>query len=383
MHPARPAPQAGEAVAPVLDPSTTYSFTDTQSFADASQAKIGAGYVYARWANPTVDAFAAAVADLEGADDAEAFSSGMAAISSIFLSCCSEGDRIVAARQLYGGTYSILSHTLPRYGISTTFANVSDLDALRTACPGAKLLYCETIGNPIVQVADLVALTEIATEAGIPLIVDNTFASPMLCRPLELGASMVVHSATKFLGGHHDLTGGVVCGTPELLQPLRELAWELGPTMSPFTAWLALRGMATLHLRVERSSTSAERIARALEGRPDIEAVNYPGLASDRGYDLARRYLGGRGGGTMGFSVAGGKERTIRFQDALRLVLPAASLGGTHTLIVHAASVTHTQLTPEELVAAGIDEGFCRLSVGLEDADDLIDDLLQALEESA
>lgn len=304
----------------------------------------------------------------------------MAAISAIFLSMCSSGDRVVATRQLYGGTYSLLSHTLPRYGISTTFADVSDFDAIRSACEGAKLLYCETIGNPVVQVADLPRLAAIAADSGIPLVVDNTFASPMLCRPLELGASVVVHSATKFLGGHHDLTGGVACGSPESVESLRRLVRELGPTMSPFTAWLALRGIATIHLRVERSSTTAAVLARALQTSPEVESVNYPGLDGDPGHDLARTLLGGRGGGVMGFSVAGGKERTIRFQDALRLIKPAASLGGTHTLIVHAASVTHTQLTPNELVAAGIDEGFCRLSVGLEDADDLVDDLLQALD---
>lgn len=343
---------------------------------------MGSGYVYARWANPTVDAFAAAVAGLEGAAAAEAFSSGMAAISSIFLSLCSSGDRIAAARQLYGGTYSLLSHTLPRFGISTTFEDVADLDAIRTACDGARLLYCETIGNPVVEVADLDALAEIATSAGIPLIVDNTFASPILCRPLEHGASLVMHSATKFLGGHHDLTGGVICGDPELVAAIRTLAWELGPTMSPFSAWLALRGMATLQLRVERTSNTAHTVAAALAARDDIATVNYPGLDGDPSSNLARTVLGGRGGGVIGFSVEGGKERTTRFQDSLRLVLPAASLGGTHSLIVHAASVTHTQLTPDELGSVGIDEGFCRLSVGLEDPDDLVEDLLQALDAS-
>ena len=307
----------------------------------------------------------------------------MAAISSIFLSMCSSGDRIVAARQLYGGTYSLLAHTLPRFGIETTFADVSDLNAIRAACDGAKLLHCETIGNPIVEVADLDALGAIAAEAGIPLVVDNTFASPVLCRPLEHGASLVMHSATKFLGGHHDLTGGVVCGSSELLEPLRKLTWELGPTLSPFAAWLAMRGMSTIHLRVERASRSAETIARALDEHPQIRSVNYPTLGTDARSDLARTLLGGRGGGTLGFSVAGGRERTTRFQDALRLVMPAASLGGTHSLIVHAASVTHTQLTPDELMAVGIDAGFCRLSVGLEDVDDLIEDLNQALEASA
>ena len=367
----------------MLDPSTTYGFSDTEAFARASERRIGEGYVYARWANPTVDAFERAVADLEGADEAEAFSSGMAAIAHVFLGLCSSGDRIVAARQLYGGTYALLSHTLPRYGIETTFADVHDLDAIREVCVGAKLLYCETIGNPVVEVADLPALARIAADARIPFVVDNTFASPILCRPIEHGAQLVVHSATKFLGGHHDLTGGVVCGPADLLEPIRGLARELGPTMSPFSAWLAMRGMSTLHLRVERSSDTAVAIARFLQARDDVETVNYPALEADRSHELVVELLDGRGGGTMGFAPAGGKERVIRFQDALRLVAPAASLGGTHTLIVHAASVTHTQLTAEELAATGISDGFCRLSVGIEDADDLVADLEQALERSA
>ena len=344
---------------------------------------MGAGYVYARWANPTIDAFEAAVADLEGAEDAEAFSSGMAAISTIFLGLCKAGDRIVAARQLYGNTYSILSQRLPDYGIETTFADVADHDSIRAAADGAKLIYCETIGNPIVEVADLDALGAIAEEASVPLVVDNTFASPILCRPLEHGASFVLHSATKYIGGHHDLMGGVVCASTELLEPIRRLARDLGPTLSPFNAWLGLRGLATIHLRVERSSVSALAVARFLSGRSDVESVNYPGLETDRGAALAGKLLNGRGGGTLGFSVTGGRRRAARFQESLEVIAPAASLGGTHSLIVHAASVTHTQLSPEELSAAGISEGFCRLSIGLEDADDLIDDLKQALDATA
>ena len=383
MHPPKPPSQEGHPVAPVLDPSTTYAFTDTEAFATASQDKIGSGYVYARWANPTVDAFEAAVADLEGAEEAEAFASGMAAISHIVLGLCSSGDRIVAARQLYGGTYALFGHVLPRYGITTTLADVSDLDAIRDACTEAKLLYCETIGNPIVEVADLPALAEIAGEAGIPMVVDNTFASPVLCRPLEHGASLVVHSATKFIGGHHDLTGGVIGGSPELLQPIRQLAMELGPTMSPFTAWLALRGMATMTLRVERSSANASRLAQFLADHDEVEAVNYPGLPDDRSHRLAQTLLAGQGGGVLGFSLTGGRQRATRFQDRLRLISPAASLGGTHSLIVHAASVTHTQLSAEELEAASISEGFCRLSVGVEDPEDLIADLNDAIEASS
>ncbi|HEU4481029.1 MAG TPA: aminotransferase class I/II-fold pyridoxal phosphate-dependent enzyme [Actinomycetota bacterium] len=383
MHPPVPEEQPGTPVAPPLDLASTYSFTDSDTFATASREKVGEGYVYARWANRTVDAFEAAVAGLEGAEVAEAFSSGMAAISAIFLGLCSQGDRIVAARQLYGNTYSLLADRLPRYGIETAFVDVTDHDGIREACAGAKLLYCETIGNPRVQVADLDALAEVADGAGIPLVVDNTFASPALCRPLEHGASLVVHSATKFLGGHHDLLGGIVCGDPAGIGTVRAVARDLGPSLAPFNAWLALRGIATLPLRVQRANENALEVARALEAHEDVEGVYYPALASDPGKPLADRLLGGRGGGMLGFDVAGGRGRAERFQELLETVSPAASLGGTHSLIVHAASVTHTQLSDEELRAAGISEGFCRLSVGLEDARDIIDDLDRALRKSA
>lgn len=383
VHTPKLEPQDGTPIAPPLDLSSTYAFDDSERFAEASVAKVGSGYVYARWANPTVDAFKAAVADLEGGSEGEAFSSGMAAISSVFLALCSQGDRIAAARQLYGNTYSLLSTRLPTYGIDTTFFDHDDLDAARAAVKGARLLFCETIGNPRVQVGDLPALAAIAEEAGIPLVVDNTFASPVLCRPIEHGASIVVHSATKSLGGHHDLLGGVVvCGEPEM-DRIRVLSRDLGPTMAPLTAWLGLRGIATLELRVERSSASALVVAEALDAHPDIEAVHYPALDGDPSKTLADKLLGGKGGGTMGFELRGGRERAARFQEALRLVAPAASLGGTHSLLVHAASVTHTQLSSAELLAAGIAEGFCRLSIGLEDPGDLIEDLNQALKASA
>ncbi|MGH2694420.1 MAG: trans-sulfuration enzyme family protein [Actinomycetota bacterium] len=379
MSPPLPPRQEGEPVAPILDLSTTYAFDDTDVFAKASEEKVGAGYVYTRWANPTVDAFEAAVADLEGTGDAEAFATGMAAIAGVFLALSGSGDRIVAARQLYGGTFSLLTQLLPRYGISADLFDVSDHEGIAKALAGANLLYCETIGNPRIVVADLPRLAELARGAGIPLVVDNTFASPMLCRPIEHGASVVVHAATKFLGGHHDLMGGIVCSDPPTIKRIADVARDLGPSLAPFNAWLALRGIATMHLRVERASASALEIARFLHDHPAIETVYYPALESDPSKPLADRLLGGRGGGMLGFDVAGGRNRARRFQEKLRIIRRAASLGGTHSLIVHAASVTHTQLSPEELEAAGISEGFCRLSVGLEDVADLIGDLDQAL----
>lgn len=366
-------------MAPPLDPSTTYAFDDADAFARASAQRIGAGYVYTRWANPTIDAFEAALADLEGTETGEAFASGMAAIASVLLGLCAAGDRVVATRQLYGNTYSLLKERLPRYGIEASMFDLHDLDGIERALPGARLLYCETIGNPRAEVADLDALGGLAAAHGVPLVVDNTFASPVLCRPAEHGAHLVLHSATKFIGGHHDLMGGIVCGPAHLLTPVRAVARDLGPTLSPFNAWLGLRGLATIHLRVARSSESARAVASFLAGHPGVVAVSYPPLVQP---ELCDRLLGGHGGGTLGFEVAGGRERARRFQEALELIRPAASLGGTHSLIVHAASVTHTQLDDEELAAAGISPGFCRLSVGLEDATDLIADLEQALERS-
>lgn len=379
IHPPRVPTQEGVPVAPLLDLSSTYSFSDTEDFARASNEKTGAGYVYTRWANPTIDAFEAAVAELEGTGAAEAFSSGMAAISTIFLALCKSGDRIVATRQLYGGVHSLLTELLPRYGIDAVLVDVDDFDAIDAALPGATLLYCETIGNPAARLADLDELGRLALAHGVPMVVDNTFASPILCRPIEHGASIIVHSATKFLGGHHDLIGGVVCADAEHLEPVRALAREIGPTLAPFNAWLILRGLQTLPLRVEASSESALEIAEFLDYHADISEVFYPALSTSPNKDLADGILGGRGGGTLAFDVAGGRSRASALQDELRLIARAASLGGTHTLIVHAASITHTQLSPEELSSAGISEGFCRLSVGLEDPTDLIRDLERAL----
>jgi methionine-gamma-lyase len=383
VHPPVPAPQAGVPLAPQLDPSSTYAFDDVSEFALASSEKVGAGYVYARWANPTVDAFEAAVADLEGAEAAEAFASGMAAISAVFLALCGSGDRVVSSRALYGNAFSLLADRLPRYGIEADLVGLDDFEAYERALPGAKALYVETIANPRVTVPDLPRLAALAARHGVPLVVDNTFASPLLCRPLELGAAIVVHSATKFLGGHHDLLGGVVCASEEALSPIRAVARDLGPTMSPFTAWLGLRGMQTLHLRVDRSCANALRIADALASHPQVAGVAYPALEGDESKDRADDLLGGRGGGVVGFDVSGGRARAARFQQELRLVHPAASVGGTHTLVVHAASVTHTQLTAAQLAEAGLGEGFCRLSVGLEDPADVIEDLRGALDRAA
>ena len=379
VHPPVLPHQPGEAVVPSIEQVSTYAFEDSDAFALASADKVGSGYVYSRWANRTTDLFSAAMADLEGCEEAEAFSSGMAAIGAAFLALCSPGDRIVAARQLYGGTHSLTAGLLPRFGIETTLCDVDDYDRIKVELQGATMFYCETIGNPAIKVADLDRLGELCNDAGVPMVVDNTFASPVLNTPASHGATVVVHSATKFIGGHHDLIGGVLCADRATMAKVRGWTREMGPTMAPFVAWLGLRGIATMPLRVRRSSDSALEIARFLETLEAIDAVYYPALASSPDKERCDRLLGGLGGGTLAFDIAGGKEVASRFQERLRLIKPAASLGGSHSLIVHAASVTHTQLDEEELKAAGISAGFCRLSVGLEDAADLIADLDQAL----
>ena len=371
--------QPGDPIVPVIDQVSTYSFDDSETFARASEDKVGSGYVYTRWANRTTDAFQAAMADLEGTEEAEAFSSGMAAISAAFLALCEPGDKVVSARQLYGGTHSLTSHLLPRFNIATTLVDMDDFDQMKVELQGATLFYCETLGNPAIKVADLARLGELANDAGVPMVVDNTFASPVLCRPAEYGANVIVHSATKFIGGHHDLIGGVMCADHETMLKVRHWTRELGPTLAPFNSWLALRGLSTMPLRVVRSSETALEVARFLETNPAVDAVYYPALDSSPDKERCERLLEGYGGGTIAFNVAGGKQVTSEFQDRLKLIKRAASLGGSHSLIVHAASVTHTQLNEEELHAAGISEGFCRLSIGLEDAADLIADLDQAL----
>ena len=372
-------------MAPPLDLSSTYAFEDAAEFARASERKVGAGYVYSRWANPTVDALEAAVCRLEGTEEAEAFSTGMAAIAAVFFALCRSGDRVVATRQLYGNTYSLLKERLPRYGITADVIDVFDIDGIASALPGATLLYCETIGNPRLRVADLARLGELARMQGIPLVVDNTFASPMVCRPAEHGATIVLHSATKFLGGHHDLMGGIACTDVSTVERLRAVARDLGPTLAPFNAWLTLRGLATLHLRVDRACDTAKHVAEFLEGRADVDAVHYPGLDSSPDRHLAYSLLGGRGGATIALEPAGGRDRAAAFQEALELVKPAASLGGSHSLLVHAASVTHTQLDEASLEQAGIGPAvkLVRLVEKLEDLDDVLFDLEQALDKTA
>ncbi len=365
--------------------TASFGFDSAQEYSDVLGDRAP-GYVYSRIDNPTVDAFAARVAALEGLRvDGEvvgqAFASGMAAISTTLLAFLEAGAHVVASRELYGGTYSLLHNVLPRYGVTVTWVDVSDIEQVRAAFrPETRVLWAETIANPTLTVADLPALAGVAHEAGALFGVDSTFASPAVCRPLEHGVDVVVHSATKYIGGHSDTTGGVAVGNPSLIGQIRALRIDLGGSLSPDDAFLLHRGLATLPLRVARANETALAVAHALHGNPSLDRVHHPGLPSHRDHALATKLFdAGLYGAIVSIDVRGGRAAGMAFCERLRLAELASSLAGTHTLVSHVASTTHRQLDDAALAAAGLSPGCVRIAIGLEDADDLIADLTQAL----
>ncbi|HSH34294.1 MAG TPA: aminotransferase class I/II-fold pyridoxal phosphate-dependent enzyme [Actinomycetota bacterium] len=360
--------------------TSTYRFDSSEDYAETIAFRAE-GYTYSRgYGNPTVQAFEAQMAVLEGAEAAFGFASGMAAIHTVIMAHAEAGARLVFSNELYGGTYSIATRVLPKLGVEVDLVDPHDLDAVRAALPDAALFHVETIANPNVTVADLEALGELCRDAGVPASVDNTFASPYLCTPARLGFEYVIHSATKYLGGHHDLIGGVVCTSSEGRERLRDVAIDTGGTMNPFEAWLCLRGLMTLALRMDRHGATAMALAEMLEAHEKVERVRYPGLASHPQHAVALKELRHGFGGMMAVEVAGGVEGGQRFCDALQLAWVATSLGGTHTLVGHAASTTHRQMDPVARRAAGIADGLVRISVGIEDPEDILDDVARALE---
>jgi cystathionine beta-lyase/cystathionine gamma-synthase len=362
--------------------SATFGFDDPEELADTIRRGKDAGFVYTRWHNPTRAAFEKVVADLERGERAISFASGMAAITTTLATLLKAGDHVVSTPRLYGGAFSLMTKILPRWGIEPTLADGHRAEDLVAALrPDTKVCYAETIGNPTVPVTDLQALGQACRDRGVALVIDNTFASPYLCNPLALGASVVVHSATKYIGGHSDLTGGIAVGDGDTMEAMREMSIDLGGVGNAFEAWLALRGLQTLALRMERHGASAMDLARKLEEHPKVERIWYPGLASHPDHDVAARVLRGFSG-MMAIELEGGLDAGRRFQESVELAVVAPSLGGTHTIVTHAASVTHTQLTAEERHAVGISDGLVRVSVGLEDVDDLVEDFTRALEKA-
>ncbi len=358
----------------------TFSSADADEL-DAVTTGAVPGYVYARLGNPTVDALAGTAAELHGAEAGFAAATGMAAIHLAIGSLVGSGDRIVATRFLYGTTRALLLGSFARGGVTTAFVDPADLGAVEAALAAAptRILYLETISNPTIAVADLPALAALGRRYGAAVIVDNTFASPFLCRPLEHGADLVVESATKYLSGHSDVLAGVVVGAAEPIERVRALQVETGATLGPFAAFLVLRGIPTLALRMERHAAAAMRLAGALERAPGVARVRYPALGSHPDHAVATRLLAS-GGGMLAVELTGGAPAARAFVDALRIPERTASLGSIHTIVAHPPSTTHRQLTPAELDDAGIAPGLLRVSVGLEDADDLVADIAGALE---
>ncbi|NJC98016.1 MAG: PLP-dependent transferase [Anaerolineales bacterium] len=357
---------------------------DSMDDMDAVLGSTKPGPVYLRYGSPTVGAFEAAVASLEGAEAAQAYSSGMAAIHAALLGCgVKAGASVVAALDLYGATYSLLRGLFSALGVNVRMVNVTDLDEVESALKETKpvCLLVETISNPLLKVADVPALAALAHQYGTTLLVDNTFASPYLFNPLAHGADYVIHSATKYISGHGDVLAGVVATNTANKSKLYELNKLTGGVLGPFEAWLALRGIKTLPLRMRQQCENAMRVAEWLVNHPRIRQVIFPGLPEHPGHGLAKRLFNGRGfGGVLSFEIDGaGKAEVFRFMEALKICLPATTLGDIYSLVLHPMTASHRSLTPEERARVGIPDGLVRLSTGIESADDILADLAAAL----
>jgi methionine-gamma-lyase len=315
----------------------------------------------------------------ESAESGLVFASGMAAIFSVIVSLIKSGDHMVSDDTIYGGSFALFKNTLPGLGIEVTFTDASNIDRLTSAIKGnTRLVFIETPANPTLKIIDIGRSAEASHTRGIPLCVDNTFATPYLQRPLESGADIVVHSATKYFGGHGDIIGGVAVGKNDFIKELWTRTKDIGASMSPFNAWLVLRGLKTLAVRMDRHCRNAGEIAEYLGKHEKIERVYYPGLPDHPGHDVAKKQMS-QFGGMLGFDVKGGKEAGKILMNSVKLCILAVSLGDVDTLIEHPASMTHTAYSDEELRDCGISPGYVRLSVGLEHVDDIIEDLQQAL----
>ncbi|MFP4080416.1 MAG: bifunctional O-acetylhomoserine aminocarboxypropyltransferase/cysteine synthase [Ectothiorhodospira sp.] len=402
-----------KAVAVPIYQTTSYAFDDTQHGADLFDLKVE-GNIYTRIMNPTNDALEKRVAALEGGVGALALASGMSAVTYAIMALADAGHNIVTTSTLYGGTYNLFAHTLPRYGIQVRFAPPGDIDAMRALMDDqTRAVFCETIGNPAGNVADIQALADLAHEHGVPLIADNTVPTPYLCRPFEFGADIVVHALTKYMGGHGTTMAGAIVDSgkfpwdehkdkfPQLCEPdpsyhgvvyteaFGEAAYigrarvvplrNMGAALSPFNSFLILQGIETLPVRMDRHCDNALAVARFLRDHPKVNWVHFAGLEDHPEHALARKYMQGRPASILSFGILGGREVGARFIDALQLAVRLVNIGDAKTLACHPATTTHRQLSPEELARAGVGEDMVRLSIGIEHVDDILQDLDQAL----
>ena len=366
---------------PVIYPvhlTATYKFDESDDMIDVVQNR--SGYLYSRWDNPSVVQAEKQLAAIEGYDKALGFGSGMAAITTAIMAHLNSASRIVATRELYGGTYEFFNDILPKLNIETVFVNCGNTDALlKEIGKGVDVLYLETPTNPLLRIVDIKPVAEAAHKQGGVVMLDATFASPINMKPLDLGVDVAIHSATKYLGGHHDITAGFLCCNGTLYDNIWTYRKILGGVMDPLTAFLASRGLKTLELRVQRQNQSAMRIAAFLENHAKIKSVYYPGLASHPDHEIAKRQLTGFGG-MLSFEVNGNFDQTKAFMDRLGIIKLATSLGGVTSLANQSITNTHAALSPEDRAKAGISESLVRLSVGIEPVETLIDDLKKALE---
>jgi O-acetylhomoserine (thiol)-lyase len=409
----RPDPVTGARAVPIYQ-TGAYVFEDTDHAANLF-ALQRFGNIYSRIMNPTVAVFEERIAALENGIGAVATASGQAAQHLAIFTLMQAGDEFVSSRSLYGGSFQQFDVSFRKMGIDVRFVDGGDLEQWKAAVtPKTKAFYAETLGNPTIDVIDIEALAGLAHEAGVPLIVDNTFASPYLCRPLDWGADIVVHSATKFICGHGTTIAGVIVDGgrfpwdngrfPGMTEPSKgyhdlrffeyfgdfgwlmkcraEMLRDYGPTMAPFNAWLLLQGLETLHVRMDRHVVNAQKVAEHLEAHPAVEYVNYPGLPSNRYHDLARKYLPRGAGSIFTFGIRGGRAAGKRFIESVQLFSHLANVGDVKSLVIHPGSTTHQQLSDDELRAAGIGPELIRVSIGIEDVDDILWDLDQALASS-
>lgn len=400
------------AVAVPIYQTTSYAFDDTQHGADLFNLKVQ-GNIYTRIMNPTWDVLEQRVTQMEGGVGSLAMASGMAAITASIQAIARTGDNFVSVSQLYGGTYNLFAHTMPSMGIEARMASGDDLAALEAQFDdNTKALFCESIGNPAGNIVDLRALADLAHKYNVPLIVDNTVATPILCRPFEYGADIVVHSLTKYMGGHGTSVGGIIVDSgkfpwkdnprfPQFNEPdpsyhgvvyteaLGEAAFigrcrvvplrNMGAALSPFNAFLIMQGIETLALRMERHTENAQKVAEYLSNHPQVKWVNYGGLEDNKYYPLAQTYMGGKPSAILSFGIEGGFDAGARFIDALQVIKRLVNIGDAKSLACHPASTTHRQLNEEELKTAGVSEEMVRLSIGIEHVEDIIEDIEQAL----
>tara|TARA_B100000676_G_scaffold308229_1_gene368551 strand:- start:450 stop:1709 length:1260 start_codon:yes stop_codon:yes gene_type:complete len=408
----QPDPTTNAVAVPIYQ-TTAYAFDNTQHGADLFDLKV-MGNIYTRIMNPTTDVLEQRIAMMEGGIGGLALASGQAATTYALITIAEAGDNIISTSTLYGGTYNLFAHTMPQFGIETRFVGPNDVDAIASKIDSkTKAVFCESIGNPAGNVADLSAIADVAHAHGVPVIVDNTVPSPYLCRPFEHGCDIVVHSVTKYIGGHGTIVGGMIVDSgkfdwvahkdrfPRMNEPdvsyhgvvfteaVGELAYiirarvvplrNIGAAMSPQNAFLAIQGCETLPIRMDRICDNSVAVAKHLQGHSSVEWVRYAGLDDSPEKARLDKYCGGRGSGVLSFGIKGGKEAGAKFIDALQLVTRLVNIGDAKSLATHPATTTHRQLSPEELASSGVTEDLVRLSIGIEHIDDIIEDLDQAL----